>query len=175
MFFLVLFWVLVVLFFWFLCVSVLLFCTQYPKWLFSCIFRGFCLFWSHKRPVLNCLCSSYLLFLLLSCLSKIHFLLCFLSINPFLEKTLCGVSFVFLLLAFSFPNVLLVCLKQTLLTSPFTTQVAFIIGSLFFSSVVLVFVFMVYVSAFLFLCWLVLGILLFFICVFAFVLLLVLL
>ena len=38
---------------------------------------------------------------------KNPFFLCFLSINPFLEKTLCGVSFVFLLLAFSFPNVCL--------------------------------------------------------------------
>ena len=80
--------------------------------------------------------------------------LCFLSINPFLEKTLCGVSFVFPLLAFSFPNVCLFILKQTFLTSPFETQVAFNFGSFFFCSLVLVFVFMVYVSAFLFLCWL---------------------
>ena len=45
----------------------------------------------------------------------------------------------------------------------------------FFSSVVLVFVFMVYVSAFLFLCWLVFGICCFSFVCFAFVLLLVLL
>ena len=76
-----------------------------PKWLFSCILEVFCLFCSHKRPVLKCLFSSHFVFLLLSSLSKIHFFICFLSINPFLQKTLCGVSFLFLLLAFSFPKV----------------------------------------------------------------------
>ena len=48
-----------------------------------------------------------LLFLLLSSFQKSIFFLCFLSINPFLERLFVGVSFVFLLLAFSFPNVCL--------------------------------------------------------------------
>ena len=53
-----------------------------PKWLFPAFLEVFCRFSSHKRPVLNCLFSSYFVFLLLSSLSKIHFFLCFLSINP---------------------------------------------------------------------------------------------
>ena len=65
------------------------------------------------------------------------------------------------------------CLFETFLTSPFLTQVAFIFGNLFVSSVVLVFVFMVYVSAFLFLCWLGFWYLFCFVFVFGFVLLLV--
>ena len=135
----------------------------------------FCLFCSHKRPVLNCLCSSYFAFLLLSSLSKIHFLLCFSVHQPLFRKDSLWGFFCFSFACLFLSYCLLVCLKQTFLTSPFLTQVAFIIGNLFFSSVVLVFVFMAYVSAILFLCWLVFGILSFFICVFAFVLLLVLL
>ena len=126
-----------------------------PKWLFSCIFRVFLSILFPQKACLK-LFIFFLFCFFCFCLpfQKSIFFFAFLSINPFLEKALCGVSFVFLLLAFSFPNVCLFVLKQTFLTSPFLTQVAFIIGSLCFSSVVLVFVFMVYVSAFLFLCWL---------------------
>ena len=73
----------------------------------------FCLFCSHKRPVLNCLCSSYFAFFFFCfCLpfQKSIFFFAFLSINPFLEKTLCGVSFVFLL---PFPFLMFACLFET--------------------------------------------------------------
>ena len=67
----------------------------------------FCLFCSHKRPVFNCFFSSYFVFFAFVIPFKNPFFLCFLSINSFLENIICGVSFVFLLLAFSFPNVCL--------------------------------------------------------------------
>ena len=67
------------------------------------------------------------------------------------------------------------CLFETNFPNiPFLNPSCFHYWQFIFPSVVLVFVFMVYVSAFLFLGF-VFGILLFFICVFAFVLLLVLL
>ena len=97
-----------------------------PKWLFSCIFRGFL---SILFPQKACLKLSMFFLFCFFCLclpfQKSIFFFAFLSINPFLEKTLCGVSFVFLLLAFSFPNVCLLCLKQTFLTSPFLNPSCF--------------------------------------------------
>ena len=78
------FLVLVVLFF-FHHNSVFCFVQNRPKLLFSCMFRGFLSVFlpTHKRPVLHCFFSSYFVFLFLSSLSKFHYFLCFLSINPF--------------------------------------------------------------------------------------------
>ena len=93
---------LVVLFF-VACVFVLLFCKR-PTRLFSCNFRGFCLFCSPRRPVLKCFGLPFLFsFLvgLLSSLSKFQFVLCFLSINLFLEKTLFGGLFCLYFFVFS--------------------------------------------------------------------------
>ena len=62
-FFWVLFWVLVVLFFLVslcFCASVLY--TIARNGYFPAFLEVFCLFCSHKRPVLNCLCSSYFAF-----------------------------------------------------------------------------------------------------------------
>ena len=93
------------------CFSVFLcFCfVQYsPKWLFSCIFRVFCLCCFPKRPVLNCFFSSRFVFFFAFVFPFKNPCVSLLFVHqPLLEKTLCGVSFVFLLLAFSFPNVCL--------------------------------------------------------------------
>ena len=79
--FFVTFLVLVILFFYSLC-----FCASVLFKIAQCTLRGFCLFCSHKRPVLKCFFSSYFVFLLLSSFSKIHFYIFFLSINPFFTK-----------------------------------------------------------------------------------------
>ena len=97
---------LVVLFF-VACVFVLVFCKKAQKGYFPAILEVFCLFCSHQRPVLKCFFSSYFVFFAFVFPFKNPFFICFLSINPFLQKTLCGVSFLFLLLAFSFPKVCL--------------------------------------------------------------------
>ena len=89
----------------FLCVC---FVHNSPKSLFSCIFRGFLSILFPQKACLK-LFMFFLFCFFCFCLpfQKSIFFFAFLSINPFLEKTLCGVSFVFLLLAFSFPNVCL--------------------------------------------------------------------
>ena len=110
--------------FWWFCFFVsLCFCafalyTIAQNGYFPAFLEVFCLFCSHKRPVFNCFFSSYFVFFAFVFPFKNPFFLCFLSINPFLEKILCGVSFVFLLLAFSFPNVCLFIWNK-FLTSPF--------------------------------------------------------
>ena len=86
------------------CAFVLVFCKNGPKRLFSCNFRGFCLFCSPERPVLKCFFSSYSVFFLVflfPSLSK-SFFLWFLSINPFLEKILCGGFVCHFILSFPF-------------------------------------------------------------------------
>ena len=62
----------------------------------------FCLFCSHKRPVLKCLFSSYFVFFAFVSLSKIHFFICFLSINPFYRRLFVGFLFFFFCLPFPF-------------------------------------------------------------------------
>ena len=57
---------------------------------FPAFLEVFCLFCSHKRPVLNCLFSSYFVFLLLSSLSKIHFSLLFVHQPLFRKDSLWG-------------------------------------------------------------------------------------
>ena len=152
--FLVLFWVLVVLFFLVslcLCASVLYTIAwngYFPAFL-EFIFFLFCFF---------CFCLPF---------QKSIFFFAFLSINPFLEKTLSVVSFVFLLLAFF----LLVCLKQTFLTSPFKPKLFSLLAVYFFLLSFLFLFSWCMFQPFCFYVGFVFGILLFFICVFAFVLL----
>ena len=58
-----------------------------PKWLFSCIFRGFLsILFPQKACLKVFLFFLFCFFLLLSSFSKIHFYIFFLSINPFLTK-----------------------------------------------------------------------------------------
>ena len=83
----------------------LVFCKKAQKGYLPAILELFCLFCSHQRPVWKCFFSSYFVFFAFVFPFKNPFLICFLSINPFLKKILCGVSFLFLLLAFSFPKV----------------------------------------------------------------------
>ena len=116
-----------------------------PKWLFSCILRGF---WSILFPQKACL--KLFLFFLFCFFAFVFpfenpFFLCFLSINPFLGKTLCGGFFCFSFACLSFPNVCLFIWKQTFLTSPFWNPSCFHFWQFIFSSVALLFVFMVYV------------------------------
>ena len=103
---------LVVLFF-VACVFVLLFCKKAPKGYFPAI----C---SPKRPALKCVFSSFSVFF--PCFAFVfqnyNLFLCFLSINSFWEKTLCGdffclsyLSFTFLMLASFF--------ETNFLASPF--------------------------------------------------------
>ena len=138
--------------FWFLC-----FVRKAQKGYFPAILEVFCLFCSHKRPVLRCFFSSYFVFFCF-CLPFQNSILslCFLAISPFLENINVFGFFLFLFLAFSFLHVCLFLSKQTFLTSPFWNSICFRFW-LFRFSVVLVFVLVVYVSTFLFfllLCWL---------------------
>ena len=57
---------------------------------------------SHKRPVLKCFFSSYFVFLLLSSLSKIHFLFAFYPSTPFYRRLFVGLLFFFFCLPFPF-------------------------------------------------------------------------
>ena len=101
--------------FWWFCFLLPVFlscvCKKAQKGYFPAILEVFCLFCSHQRPVWKWFFSSCFVFFCF-CLPFQKSIFCFLSINPFLQKTLCGVSFLFLLLAFSFPKVLLVYLTQ---------------------------------------------------------------
>ena len=92
---------LVVLFF-VACVFVLVFCKKAQKGYFPAILEVFCLFCSHKRPVLKCFFSSYFVFLLLSSLSKIHFLFAFYPSTPFYRRLFVGFLFFFFCLPFPF-------------------------------------------------------------------------
>ena len=111
---------LVVLFF-VACVFVLVFCKKAQKGYFPAILEVFCLFCSPKRPVLKCFFSSFSVFFPgfpFFFPFKIPFFLCFLSINPFLEKILCGGFFCHFIL--SFPFLMFASFFETnFLTSPF--------------------------------------------------------
>ena len=132
-----------------LCFCAFVLCKIAQNGYFHAFLEVFCLFCSHKRPVLKCFFSSHFgFFLLLSSLSKFHLFICFLSINPVYRRLFVGFlffSFACLFLRFAclfdtnFPNIPF--LKSNLLS---------FLAVYFFSSVVLVFVFIVYVSAFLF-------------------------
>ena len=134
----------------------------------------FCLFCSHKRPVLNCFFSSYFVFFCF-CLpfQKSIFSLLFVHQPLFTTDSLWGFFFFFCL---PFPFLMFACLFETNFPNiPFLKPKLLSFLAVYFSSVVLVFVFMVYVSAFLFLCWFCFWCFLFLFCVFVFVLFLVLL
>ena len=106
---------------------------------FPAFLEVFCLFCSHKRPILNCLFSSYFVFLLLSSLSKSIFSLLFVH-NPLVRKdSLC--SFFFCL---PFPFLRFACLFETNFPNiPFLKPKLLSLLAVSFFSVVLVFVFMV--------------------------------
>ena len=89
--------------FWFLC-----FVKKAQKGYFPAILEVFCLFCSHKRPVLRCFFSSNFFFFCF-CLPFQNSILslCFLAISPFLENINIFGFFLFLFLAFSFLNVCL--------------------------------------------------------------------
>ena len=86
----------------------------------------------------------------MSSLSKIHFFICFLSINPlFTEDSLWG----FFFFCLPFPFLRFACLFDTNFPNiPFLKSNLLSFWLFHFSSVVLVFVYIVYVSAFLFFC-----------------------
>ena len=136
---------------------------------FPAFLEVFCLFCSHKRPVFNCFFSSYFVFCCF-CLpfQKSIFSLLFVHQPLFRKDSLWGFFcfsfaclFLFLMFAclfeIKFPNIPF--LKPKLLS---------FLEVYFFSSAVLVYVFMVYVSAFLFLCWLCFGYSLVFVLCFCF-------
>ena len=108
---------------------------------------------SPERPGFKSFFSSYLfLFFLLSSLSIFHISL-FLSINPLFENIIIFVFFIFL--AFC-PFLMFACFFETNFPNiPFFSPSCFRFWLVIFSSVG--FLFMVYVSAFLFLCWFVFG------------------
>ena len=141
---------LVVLFF-VACVLVLVFCKKGPERLFSCNFRGFL---SILFPQKACL-KVFLFFLFCFfcfCLPFQNSILslCFLAISPFWKTLIFLVSFFFFFLLF--PFLMFACFFQTNFPNiPFLkSNLLFVFGCFF--SVVLVFVLVVYVSAFLFFC-----------------------
>ena len=93
--------------FWFLC-----FVEKAQKGYFPAISEVFCLFCSHKRPVLRCFFSSYFVFFCF-CLPFQNSILslCFLAISPFLENINIFGFFLFLFLAF--PFLMFACFFQT--------------------------------------------------------------
>ena len=118
---------LVVLFFCCLC-----FCAcvlqKGPQRLFSCNFRGFCLFCSPKRPVLKCFFSSFSVFFPgfpFSSLSKFHFFFfVFCPSTPFWKRFFVGGFFLSFYFVFSFLNVGFF-VWSNFLTSPFWTPSCF--------------------------------------------------
>ena len=102
---------LVVLFF-VACVLVLVFCKKAQKGYFSAILEVFCLFCSHKRPVLRCFCSSYFVFFAFVFPFKTPFYpFAFWPSAPFWKTLIFLVSFFFLFLLF--PFFMFACFFQT--------------------------------------------------------------
>ena len=74
-----------------------------PKWLFSCIFRGFLsLLFPQKACLKVVLFFLFCFILLLSSLSKIHFLFAFYPSTPFYRRLFVGFLFFFFCLPFPF-------------------------------------------------------------------------
>ena len=135
------------------CVILLVFCKKAQKGYFPAILEFFCLFCFPKGPVLKCFFSSFSVFFpgfpsffpfKIPCFSFVFVH----QPTPFGKDSLWGflLSFYFV---FSFLNVCFF-VWNNFLTSPFWTPSCFCFWH-FFSCF---FVFMVYVSAFLFWCWL---------------------
>ena len=135
---------------------VLVFCKKAPKGYFPAILEVFCLFCSHKRPVLKCFFSSYFVFLLLSSLSKIHFLFAFYPSTPFYRRLFVGfLSFSFCL---PFPFLRFACLSDTNFPNiPFlkSNLLSFLAVSFFFLLFLFLFSLCMFQPfCFLLLCWL---------------------
>ena len=149
------FWVVLFFFSVFLC-----FCFEKgPKRLFSCNFRVF-LFYSVPPTGLSLksvFFSSYSVFLFfLSSLVKIHFSFPFCPSTPFWEHSYLGFLLFFFLLPF--PFLMFACFFETNFPNiPFWKPKLLSFLAVSLSYVVFVFVFMVYGSAFLFLCWFCFG------------------
>ena len=110
----------------FLC---LCFVKKAQKGYFPAILEVFYLFCSPKRPVLKCFSSFSVFFPAFPFFSpfKIPFFLCFSSINPLLEKILCGGFFCHSIL--SFPFLMFASLFETICQHPLSEpQVAFVFG-----------------------------------------------
>ena len=124
---------------------------------FHCSLGGFSRFCYPKGLSSKCFFSFYSLFpcFPLSSFLKFHFVVCFFVINPFLEKRHSffggGGAYSVFLVPFAL-WILLVCLKQTFLTSPFLRPK--LLSFLIAFSVVFVFCFHGIFSAFLLLGWL---------------------
>ena len=153
-------WFFFVLFgFWWFCFfgfSVFLcFCFVHnsPKWLFSCIFRGFLSISFPQKAWLKLFVFFLLFFFCFCLLFNPLFSLLFVHQPLFRKDSLWGFFYILFWLAFSFPNVCLFIWNK-FCSHPFLKPKLLSFLAVYFSSVVQVFVFMVYVSAFLFLCWL---------------------
>ena len=136
-----------------------LFCNKGPKRLFPAILEVFVDVFPPKGLSLKSLFSSYSVFLfvfLLSSLSKFHFFFAFCPSTLFLENII-NFWFLLFLIFLSFPFLMFACFFETNFPNiPFLKPklLSFLVV---FSSVILVFVFMVRVSAFLLLCWFCFG------------------
>ena len=137
MFFLVLVWVLVVLFFGFPVFLCFCFVHNSPKWLYSCIFRGFLFILFPQKACLK-LFLFFLFFFLCFCLpfQKSIFSVLFVHQPLFRKDSL------WVFICFSFPVLMFACLFETnfpdiLFKNPSCSQY----WQFIFSSVVLVFLF----------------------------------
>ena len=145
-----------------------------PKWLFSCIFRGFLsILFPQKACLKVFVFFPFCFFFFCLPFQETIFSLPFVH-QPLFYKRL-FVGFLFFFFCLPFPFLRFACLFDTNFPNiPFLKPNLLLFLALCFSSVV-VFVFIVYVSPFLFLCWFFLGVCLFLICVFVSVFFLVLL
>ena len=110
--FLVCFFCFLVVLFFVACVLVLVFCKKAQKGYFPAILEVFCLFCSHKRPVLRCFFSSYFVFFAFVFSFKTPFYpFAFWPSAPFWKTLICLVSFFFFFLFF--PFLMFACFFQT--------------------------------------------------------------
>ena len=104
-----------------------LFCKTAQKRLFSCNFRVYFVYFVPPKMVIFFLFCFLSLFSFCLPFQNSNGFLCFLSINPFLDKTLCGGFFCLSFL--SFPFLMFASFFEThFLASPFETHVAFVFG-----------------------------------------------
>ena len=132
-FFFVTFLVLVVLFFYSLCFCAFVLFKIAQNGYFPAFLEVFCLFCSHKRPVLNCFFSSYFFFCFCLPFQKSIFYLLFIHQPLFTEDSLWGFFFFFFCLPFPFLR--FACLFDTNLPNiPFlkSNLLSFLAVSFFF-------------------------------------------
>ena len=142
---------LVVLFF-VACLLVLVFVKKAQKGYVPAILEVFCLFCSHKRPVLRCFFSSYFVcFAFVFPFKTPFYPFAFWPSAPFWKTLIFLVSLFFFFLLF--PFLMFACFFQTNFPNiPFLKSNLLSFLAVSFFSVVLVFVLVVYVSTFLFFC-----------------------